>query len=605
MDKIKIDLASKRITTAREKEEDEYQRYLKQLNNAEAKIKSRYATLHAKINANTEKFGNTTASSDDIIEINAGGKIIVTRREKLCQIEGSRLEALFCGRWDKKLPRDSKGRIFLDVNPTCFQIIVDYLNELAISSPDNLPTEPRFEDDCYDDAMLRQLIYLFGLCDFVGRYPLPKMVDTEVIPGLESVDILHDWLHEEGEDGELNLIYRMTRDSQTEDPDIQLRGAELISFHAKCNQKGSTVSLIKTEEGFVFGGYTNTSWGDEYGGFGPQPADKAFVFYLIKHEGARKMRLYDPTDPSAIQCQSTFGPWFGNDLYVINASPPILCVHLGRHYEVSGGKVLDGNDDDPCANFVIEEMEVFKVEKEDNSHKHALCFAEAAVFSNKVNIALNEKREALKQADKEVSKLEHNLAEEERLVEFFARGHTSDIIKLNVSGSIMTTNRSTLQAYKDSVLARQFDEVWTDRGCKNENIRVEEWETSDVQNWINSINGVSEESAQALEDITGRELLVLGRDGLEMLGVNRPGTVCLLLDEINKLQKSSEEIVTLIEHSPYCFGKILDFLRLKELYEHKFANGLWLPIVRDSEKERFAKIVDYFFPGDDSKLILG
>ena len=150
MDKIKIDLASKRITTAREKEEDEYQRYLKQLNNAEAKIKSRYATLHAKINANTEKFGNTTASSDDIIEINAGGKIIVTRREKLCQIEGSRLEALFCGRWDKKLPRDSKGRIFLNVNPTCFQIIVDYLNELAISSPDNLPTEPRFEDDCYD-----------------------------------------------------------------------------------------------------------------------------------------------------------------------------------------------------------------------------------------------------------------------------------------------------------------------------------------------------------------------------------------------------------------------------------------------------------------------
>ena len=63
--------------------------------------------------------------------------------------------------------------------------------------------------------------------------------------------------------------------------------------------------------------------------------------------------------------------------------------------------------------------------------------------------------------------------------------------------------------------------------------------------------------------------------------------------------------MTLIEHSPYCFGKILDFLRLKELYEHKFANGLWLPIVRDSEKERFAKIVDYFFPGDDSKLILG
>ena len=67
----------------------------------------------------------------------------------------------------------------------------------------------------------------------------------------------------------------------------------------------------------------------------------------------------------------------------------------------------------------------------------------------------------------------------------------------------------------------------------------------------------------------------------------------------------NDEHVTLIEHSPYCFGKILDFLRLKELNDNKFANGLWLPKVCDSEKERFRKIVDYYFPREESKCILG
>ena len=45
-------------------------------------------------------------------------------------MKGTRLEALFSGRWDKKLSRDGHGRIFLDVDPTCFQAIVDYLSEM-------------------------------------------------------------------------------------------------------------------------------------------------------------------------------------------------------------------------------------------------------------------------------------------------------------------------------------------------------------------------------------------------------------------------------------------------------------------------------------------
>jgi len=55
-------------------------------------------------------------------------------------MNGTNLEALFIGRWDQKLLRDSSGRVFLDVNPTAFQAIVDWLNALVISSEDERRT---------------------------------------------------------------------------------------------------------------------------------------------------------------------------------------------------------------------------------------------------------------------------------------------------------------------------------------------------------------------------------------------------------------------------------------------------------------------------------
>ena len=57
--------------------------------------------------------------------------------DTLTQIKVPRLEALFGGKWEKQLLRDGDGSIFLDVNPTCFQAVVDYLNELRIAPPES------------------------------------------------------------------------------------------------------------------------------------------------------------------------------------------------------------------------------------------------------------------------------------------------------------------------------------------------------------------------------------------------------------------------------------------------------------------------------------
>ena len=61
------------------------------------------------------------------------------RRETLTQLKGTRLEALFSGRWENVLLRDAKKRIFLDVSPSCFKKIVDFLNLLKIADPKDPP----------------------------------------------------------------------------------------------------------------------------------------------------------------------------------------------------------------------------------------------------------------------------------------------------------------------------------------------------------------------------------------------------------------------------------------------------------------------------------
>jgi len=137
--------------------------------------------------------------------------------------------------------------------------------------------------------------------------------------------------------------------------------------------------------------------------------------------------------------------------------------------------------------------------------------------------------------------------------------------------------------------------------------RVKEWTPDEVYAWAKKIDGISDEVAIIFveNDIIGNELLALTKDGLIELGITRTGTWCLLLEEIRKLKQASQDVSTLIEHGPYCFGKILDHLRLKQLHSQGLAEEPALPKVCDSQKDRFEKVVKYYFPGDSSKFILG
>jgi hypothetical protein len=583
-----IGAAYKRLKSARDSHVQDLDNEISALDKRGTLLKERVQELDRKKHKIAQANGNLDVSDDDLIEMNAGGKIIVTKRSTLTQIQGSRMAALFSGRWDKKLMRDGHGRIFLDVDPICFQAIVDYLNEMNISSKDSPPSPPSVGDE--HKSILSHQLELFGIL------PECSLPDSIIIKDARDCRMLHDWLEEDDQDGEFNLLYRGTRDGITND-----------AFHFRCDNKGCTLTVIKTKYGKVFGGYSNTAWLSA-GGF--KSANKAFLFALPGGGilSPCKMKLMNANDSYAICCASGYGPIFGggsNDM-VVNGSN--VGLRPGNSYDQ--GPIPNGA-------YSIKEVEVFQVTKSlnpnRNSHTRNLVLPatqtvdEVTRFSDDMNKAINAKRVCLLQAESEVLQLEESFTDEQTFVDKFVCGDAKDVVVLNVSGTVMITKRCTLCAVDDSALAQQFDDSkWTEQGCNSP--RVKEWTPDEVSTWAKSIDDIPDEVSVTLyeNEITGKQLLALRRDDLKAIGVVRVGTLAILLTEIDELKKASQDIVTLIEYSPYCFDKILNHLRLMQLHSiGLIVKAPALPEVDKSQKSRYEKVVKYYFPGDSAKTMLG
>merc|ERR1719238_2058725 len=78
----------------------------------------------------------------DIIEINCSGKMFTLPRSTLCAIEGSNLSQMFSDAFMHNIPKDPQGRLYIDFNPQCFTIIVDYLQNRRLRPDAPVPVVP-------------------------------------------------------------------------------------------------------------------------------------------------------------------------------------------------------------------------------------------------------------------------------------------------------------------------------------------------------------------------------------------------------------------------------------------------------------------------------
>ena len=126
------------------------------LSQRESQLYERLRKLNHKKVETAESNGNLDAADDNLVEVNAGGKIVVDKRSMLIQIKGTRLEALVSRHWNKKLSQDGGG---CQLHPAGYCQLSK--NERMISSKDSPPSPPSVNEEHI--RILWQQIKLFGL----------------------------------------------------------------------------------------------------------------------------------------------------------------------------------------------------------------------------------------------------------------------------------------------------------------------------------------------------------------------------------------------------------------------------------------------------------
>lgn len=148
----------------------------------------------------------------------------------------------------------------------------------------------------------------------------------------------------------LELIYQASRD-----------GWSNSDFHRLCDKQGSTVTVVTSGGGYVFGGYAEHSWTSR----NSYVNDPYAFLFLVKSPGGRapfKLALKQGQEEYALNDHSTHGPSFGkaHDLHVFTACG---CTtgqgRPGHTYELPAGHTSFFFTGSP--GFTLEEMEVYRV----------------------------------------------------------------------------------------------------------------------------------------------------------------------------------------------------------------------------------------------------
>ena len=93
------------------------------------------------------------------------------------------------------------------------------------------------------------------------------------------------------------LLYKATRD-----------GFNSAEFHYRCDNQTNTVTIIKNNLNFVFGGFTAARWSSTAGFIAD--AD-AFIFSLRRNAAPSNYKLMVLSSDNAIFGYSSYGPTFG------------------------------------------------------------------------------------------------------------------------------------------------------------------------------------------------------------------------------------------------------------------------------------------------------
>ena len=161
-------------------------------------------------------------------------------------------------------------------------------------------------------------VQIENTCDYLYI----QTINSKIIRNYKKDNVLVELCKLNGK--QFKLLYRASRDR-----------FEAASFHAKCDHQSRTLTIIKTNKGFIFGDYTAVAWD----GKSRAKADpNAFIVSILNAFSTPQFIPIKPgEDKEAIHCDSRYGPTFGNDdIEVSNCSNSRTSSYseLGYNYDL-------------------------------------------------------------------------------------------------------------------------------------------------------------------------------------------------------------------------------------------------------------------------------
>ena len=164
------------------------------------------------------------------IKLSVGGQYFTTSLQTLTKDTGSMLHAMFSGRFDTKPAED--GSYFIDRDGTNFRYILNYLRTGRLL----LPEDKLVREKLLEEAEFYQIR---GIVDELRNPPNLKFKDSTILTAEQKEIFVNNWLKTKlnSSQSDFVLIYRASRD-----------GWRSSNFHALCDNKGPTVTVVKSGE---------------------------------------------------------------------------------------------------------------------------------------------------------------------------------------------------------------------------------------------------------------------------------------------------------------------------------------------------------------------
>jgi hypothetical protein len=235
---------------------------------------------------------------------------------------------------------DDNNEIFIERNPKYFGYIVEYLRNLGTNKTLELHGMSQYDMNLFlneaEYFKLKPLLNIHTLSSILNHVEFLRLNE------LCEFAATQNW----------KLLYRASAD-----------GFGADDFHGKCDDRKYTLTIIKSTNGNVFGGYADTAW-SSFGEY--KYSANSFLFSLVNNQ-SEPVKLACFNARESILCRKETGPVFGHsDIFISDKSDMNKNSYskLGNSYMVPQGFVrrtpqsrsfLAGS-----SQFQVQEIEVFQ-----------------------------------------------------------------------------------------------------------------------------------------------------------------------------------------------------------------------------------------------------